>query len=230
MMQATLSQPVRLDALTRVLLLVSVVLTLVGGVLALGSPPDVNQGYVARIFHLHVPLAWISYLSVFVSLGYSIAYLVRSRMVHDRIAAAALEVGLIFQALTLLSGMLWARPTWGVYWVWEPRLTTTAVLFAICIGYFVVRSAIEDPEFRGKAAAAVAILGAINVPISYMSVNWWRSIHQTQSINLTTGKISVSSEILIPMLVNLAAFTLFYLALVRFRAYLAARAAAKEML
>lgn len=228
-MQATLSQPVRLDALTRVLLLVSVVLTLVGGVLALGSPPDVNQGYVARIFHLHVPLAWISYLSVFVSLGYSIAYLVRSRMVHDRIAAAALEVGLIFQALTLLSGMLWARPTWGVYWVWEPRLTTTAVLFAICIGYFVVRSAIEDPEFRGKAAAAVAILGAINVPISYMSVNWWRSIHQTQSINLTTGKISVSSEILIPMLVNLVAFTLFYLALVRFRAYLAARTAAKEL-
>ena len=230
MMQATLSQPVRLDALTRVLLLVSVVLTLVGGVLALGSPPDVNQGYVARIFHLHVPLAWISYLSVFLSLGYSIAYLARSRMVHDRLAAAALEVGLIFQALTLLSGMLWARPTWGVYWVWEPRLTTTAVLFAICIGYFVVRSAIEDPEFRGKAAAAVAILGAINVPISYMSVNWWRSIHQTQSINLTTGKISVSSEILIPMLVNLAAFTLFYLALMRFRAYLADRAAAKELL
>ena len=229
-MQATLSQPVRLDALTRVLLLVSVVLTLVGGILALGSPPDVNQGYVARIFHLHVPLAWISYLSVFLCLGYSIAYLVRSRMVHDRIAAAALEVGLIFQALTLLSGMLWARPTWGVYWVWEPRLTTTAVLFAICIGYFVVRSAIEDPEFRGKAAAAVAILGAINVPISYMSVNWWRSIHQTQSINLTTGKISVSSEILIPMLVNLAAFTLFYLALVRFRAYLADRTAAKELL
>ena len=114
--------------------------------------------------------------------------------------------------------------------MWEPRLTTTAVLFAIIIGYFVVRSAIEDPEFRGKAAAAVAILGAINVPISYMSVNWWRSIHQTQSINLTTGKISVSSEILIPMLVNLAAFTLFYLALVRFRAFLAARAAAKEML
>lgn len=228
-MQATLSQPVRLDTLTRVLLLVSVVLTLLGGVLALQAPPDQSQGYVARIFHLHVPLAWISYLSVFVSLGYSIAYLVRSRMVHDRIAAAALEVGLIFQALTLLSGMLWARPTWGVYWVWEPRLTTTAVLFAICIGYFVVRSAIEDPEFRGKAAAAVAILGAINVPISYMSVNWWRSIHQTQSINLTTGKISVSSEILIPMLVNLAAFTLFYCALVRFRAYLAARLAAKEL-
>lgn len=223
-----LSRPLRLDWLTQGLVGAAVVLSAVGGIMALSAPPDVNQGYVARIFHLHVPVAWVGYLAVFTSLAYSVMYLVRQKLAYDRVAAAALEVGLIFQALTLISGMLWARPTWGVYWVWEPRLTTAAILFAVCVGYFVVRSAIEDPEFRAKAAAAVCILGSINVPISYMSVVWWRSIHQTQSINLTTGEINVDGAILLPMLVNLVAFTVAYFALVRFRAILAARAAAKE--
>ncbi|RIH86735.1 Heme exporter protein C [Meiothermus luteus] len=228
-MQLTRSNPKgRLDSLTWAILGLGVLGAVVGFFMAMSSPPDQNQGFVARIFHMHVPTAWMAYMASFGALFYSVAYLVRRQAHFDRVAAAAVEVGLIFMALALLTGMLWARPTWGVYWDWEPRLTTTAILFAIYVGYMVVRGAIEDPELRAKAAAGVAILGAINVPISYMSVKWWRSLHQTQSIDLTTGKIMVDSAILIPMLVNLAAFTLLYIGMVRLRGIIAAREAAQE--
>ncbi len=228
-MQLARSSPTnRLDYLTLGILGLGIIGVVWGFFAAMSSPPDQSQGYVARIFHLHVPMAWMAYAASFVALGYSVAYLVRRKTHHDRLAAATVEVGLIFMALTLLTGMLWARPTWGVYWDWEPRLTTTAILFAIYIGYMVARGAIEDPELRAKAAAGVAILGAINVPISYMSVKWWRSLHQTQSIDLTTGKINVDAAILIPMLINLAAFTLVFIGLIRLRALIAAREAVRE--
>jgi len=221
-------QTSHLDGLTLGILALGVVGAVVGFFMAMTAPPDQSQGFVARIFHVHVPTAWMAYLASFTALGYSVAYLVRRKSHHDRVAAAAVEVGLIFMALTLLTGMLWARPTWGVYWDWEPRLTTTAILFAIYVGYILVRGAIEDPELRAKAAAGVAILGSINVPISYMSVRWWRSLHQTQSIDLATGRVNVEAAILIPMLVNLAAFTLLFIGLVRLRSIIAARQAAKE--
>jgi heme exporter protein C len=144
------------------------------------------------------------------------------------VASASAEIGLVFMGLALVTGMLWARPTWGVYWTWEPRLTTTAILFAVYVGYFLLRGAIEDPELRRKAAAAVGVLGFINVPISYMSVKWWRSLHQTQSIDLTTGKIHMAPEMLQALLFNLLVFTLLYLGFVRFRGFLAALEARKE--
>ncbi len=228
MQLARSDQTSRLDGLTLGILGLGVVGAVVGFFMAMTAPPDQSQGFVARIFHVHVPTAWMAYVASFAALGYSVAYLVRRKSHHDRVAAASVEVGLIFMALALLTGMLWARPTWGVYWDWEPRLTTTAILFAIYVGYVVVRGAIEDPELRAKAAAGVAILGSINVPISYMSVRWWRSLHQTQSIDLTTGRINVDTAILIPMLVNLAAFTLLFIGLVRLRSIIAARQAARE--
>ncbi|RDI96012.1 cytochrome C assembly protein [Meiothermus sp. QL-1] len=227
-MQLSANLSSRLDSLTLAILALGTLGVVVGFFMAMSSPPDQSQGYVARIFHMHVPTAWMAYLASFAALFYSVAYLVRRRAHFDRVAAATVEVGLIFMALALLSGMLWAKPTWGVYWDWEPRLTTTAILFAIYVGYVVVRGAIEDPELRAKAAAGVAILGSINVPISYMSVKWWRSLHQTQSIDLTTGKIMVDASILVPMLVNLAALTLLFVGLVRFRSIIAAREAARE--
>jgi heme exporter protein C len=222
------SQTRRLDHLTLGILILGSVVSVVALFMAMNAPPDQAQGFVARIFHVHVPTAWIAYIASFTALGYSIAYLIRRKAHHDRMAAAAVEVGLIFMSLAILTGMLWARPTWGVYWDWEPRLTTTAILLAVYVGYMVVRGAIEDPELRAKAAAGIAILGSINVPISYMSVRWWRSLHQTQSIDLSTGRIHVEPAILIPMLVGLAAFTLLYIGLVRFRGIIAARQAARE--
>lgn len=221
-MQLTRSSEKR-DSLTPALLGAGLVTLLVGFYLALAAPPDVNQGWMVRILYMHVPMAWLSYLAIFGTLAYSVAYLVRRDPKYDRVAAVSAEIGLLFSALTILSGALWGRPTWGVYWTWEPRLTTFAILVAVYVGYFVVRSAIEDPDLRANASAAIGILGSINVPISYMSVKWWRGLHQTQSIDLTTGKVNMDGSMVIALMVNLLAFTLLYFAFMRLRGALARR-------
>ncbi|MER3484111.1 MAG: cytochrome C assembly protein [Meiothermus sp.] len=223
-MQLTRSSEKR-DGLTSVLLGSGLVALLVGFYMALSAPPDANQGWLVRILYLHVPMAWLCYLAIFGTLAYSVAYLVRRNPKYDRVAAVSAEIGLMFSALTVLSGALWGRPTWGVYWTWEPRLTTFAILIAVYVGYFIVRSAIEDPELRANASAAIGILGSINVPISYMSVKWWRSLHQTQTIDLTTGRINMEPAMLLALMVNLLAFTLLYFALMRLRGAVAKRAA-----
>ncbi len=221
-MQLTRSSEKR-DGLTTALLGTGLAVLLVGFYLALSAPPDANQGWLVRILYLHVPMAWLCYLAIFGTLGYSVAYLVRRNPHYDRVAAVSAEIGLLFSALTVLTGALWGRPTWGVYWTWEPRLTTFAILIAVYVGYFIVRSAIEDPELRANASAAIGILGSINVPISYMSVKWWRSLHQTQTIDLTTGKVNMEPSMLMALLVNLLAFTLLYFAFMRLRGALARR-------
>jgi heme exporter protein C len=99
----------------------------------------------------------------------------------DLLAASAAEVGAVLTGLTLALGMIWGKPTWGVWWAWDPRLTSTAVLFFIFVGYLVLRAFVEDPDRRAQWSAAVGILGALNVPIVYMSVRWWRTLHQVQS-------------------------------------------------
>ncbi|MGQ9510378.1 MAG: cytochrome c biogenesis protein CcsA [Thermaceae bacterium] len=224
-MERTLNRP---DGWTWGFLALGLLLLPLGLYLALSAPPDADQGYLVRIMYLHVPGAWLGYLAFFVTFLYSLLYAFRPGAKCDRIAAASAEIGLIFTGLSLVTGMLWARPTWGVYWTWEPRLTTTAILFLVYVGYFLLRAAIEDPDLRAKAAAAVGILGFINVPISYMSVKWWRGLHQTQSIDLTTGRVHMAPEMLQALLFNLFIFTLLYLGFLRFRSFLMGLEAEKE--
>jgi heme exporter protein C len=111
----------------------------------------------------------------------SIGYLWKRRERQDLVAASAAEVGLVLNGLTLALGSLWARPTWGVWWTWDPRLTTTAILFVIFAGYFALRSFVDDDDRRARWSAVVGILGFINFIIVYMSVRWWRTLHQVQS-------------------------------------------------
>ncbi len=217
-----------MDGLSATLLGLGYLFLLAGFYIALKAPPDVQQGYLVRILYLHVASAWTGYLAFIVAGAYALLYLLRGRPAFDRLSAASAELGLWLSFLMVIGGMMWARPTWGVYWVWEPRLTSVAVMIAIYIGYFLVRQAIEDPELRAKAAAAVAILGVINVPITYMSVYWWRSIHQTATIDVINRRVHMPPEMLVPLFVNLAAFTLLYLAFLRMKGRLAAFLAAKE--
>jgi heme exporter protein C len=204
-------------------------LTLLAGFyFALSAPPDANQGWLVRIMYIHVPTAWVGYLAFFGCLYYSVAYVIRRKEHYDRMAAVSAELGLIFLGLAIFTGSLWGRPTWGVYWTWDPRLTTTAILFVVYVGYFVLRAAIEDPELRAKAAAGVGILGSINVPISYMSVVWWRSLHQIQSINLMTGRVTIAPPMLLALMVNLAAFSLLFIGIARLRGQIALREALLE--
>ncbi len=211
-----------LDPLSATLLGAGYLLLLIGFYYAMKAPPDVDQGYLVRILYVHVAAAWTGYLAFIVAGIYALLYLIKGHPAYDRLSAASAEIGLWLSLLMVIGGMMWARPTWGVYWVWEPRLTSVAVMIAIYVGYFLVRQAIEDPEMRAKAAAAVAILGVINIPITYMSVYWWRSIHQTATIDVINRKTHMPPEMLIPLLVNLFAFTVLYAAFLRLKGRIAA--------
>jgi heme exporter protein C len=145
------------------------------------SPPDRDMGHLQKIMYVHVPAAWSAFIAFFVVFGASIAYLWTGKPKHDLVAASAAEVGALLTALTLALGSIWGRPTWGVWWTWDPRLTSTAVLLVIFAGYLALRSFTDEFERRARWSAVVGILGFLNVPVVYLSVRWWRTIHQVQS-------------------------------------------------
>ena len=145
------------------------------------SPAEGDMGHLQKIMYVHVPAAWMAFISFFIVLVYSVAYLWRRRENDDLVAASAAEVGAIFTGLTLMLGMIWGRPAWGVWWVWDARLTSTLVLFLIFVGYLALRAFVDDASQRARWSAAVGAIGAINVPIVYMSVKWWRTLHQPPS-------------------------------------------------
>ncbi len=160
----------------------AVVLILVGLYLGLvWAPTERMMGDSYRIMYIHFP-SWVGtaagYLVAFIA---SIAYLRTRNQGYDYVAASAAEIGLLFNATGLVTGALWGRPTWGVYWTWDPRLTTTAIMAITFAGYLVLRAFIEDPEARARVSSLVAIVGFVNVPIVYFSVRWWRTLHQVQS-------------------------------------------------
>lgn len=168
----------------------------------INSPADRDMGHLQKIMYVHVPSAWLAFAAFGVVLVASILYLIRRDLKYDLFAAAGAEAGTLFTALTIAQGSIWGRPTWGVWWTWDPRLTTTAILLLIFIGYIALRSFTDDEERRARWSAAVGILGAINVPIVYMSVKWWRTIHQVQSSTETMDQTYVTG-----LLLSLAAFT-----------------------
>jgi heme exporter protein C len=155
------------------------------------SPPERDMGHLQKILYVHVPVAQNAFLAFLVVAIASLLYIWKGKDDFDLLAAAAAEVGFLFTGLTLILGSLWGRPTWGVWWAWDPRLTTTAVLFVIFAGYFALRGFVDDRDRRAQWSAAVGIIGALNVPIVYMSVRWWRTLHQIQSSPSTVDAIYV---------------------------------------
>jgi heme exporter protein C len=176
------------------------------------SPPDRDMGHLQKIMYVHVPAAWSAFICFFVVFVASLHYLWRRRERSDLLAASAAEVGTMFTALTLVLGSIWGRPTWGVWWTWDARLTSTAVLLVIFVGYLALRAFAEDPERRARWSAAVGVLGALNVPIVYMSVKWWRTLHQTQSSPST-----VDPAYTLGLRANAIAFVILLIYLIRRR-------------
>jgi heme exporter protein C len=193
-----------------VALAVSAVLSLVV------APPDAVQGEVQRIMYVHVPAAWLAYLSFFVVFVASIAYLRTKKTRWDRVAAASAEIGVLFTALAIALGMLWGKPVWGTWWTWDPRLTTTAVLLLIYIGYLAVRRITDNPSRRATWAAVVGIVGFIDVPIVHLSVVWWRSLHQGPTV-FRLGAPEIQGTMLLALLGGVAAFTITYAYLMTLR-------------
>ena len=194
----------------RVLGIVAAVALLAGLVIGLGvAPREVNQGNVQRIMYLHVPSVLTAYLAFAVVLVASVAYLATRSLAWDRWAAGAAEIGTIFTGLTLASGSIWGKPTWGTWWTWDARLTSTAILFVTYVGYLLLRNVSEDRERRARLAAVVGILGTLEIPIVHFSVTWWRTLHQPATM-LTPTPSAASTIIKLAVGANLIAFILLF--------------------
>lgn len=165
-------------SLTNALIVLGAVLMVINVYLVfMVAPTDSVLGNVQRVFYFHVPMAILSFLAFFVVLVASILYLAKRNQKWDRLAHAAAEVGVVFVTLALLTGVIWARPVWGVWWTWEPRLTTTLILWLIYVAYLMIRAYAPNRTQGANYAAVVGIVGFVDVPIVYLSVRWWRSIH-----------------------------------------------------
>lgn len=173
------------------------------------APPDALQGDIQRLMYLHVPAAWLAYLAFAVVTVCSIQFLRTKDFWWDMVGQASAEIGVLFTALTILMGAIWGKPIWGVWWTWDPRLTTTAVLLLIYLGYLAVHRLGEDPAKRGKWAAVVGLIGFVDVPLVHFSVLWWRSLHQPPSV-LRDGRPTMAGSMLSTLLFAVAAFTLVY--------------------
>ena len=208
----------------RVLGAVTVVALAAGLVAGLGlAPPEVTQGNVQRIMYLHVPSVWVAYVAFAVVFVASIAYLAKRADAADRLAHASAEVGVVFTGVTIATGSIWGKPTWGTWWTWDARLTSVSILFVMYLGYLLLRGMIDDRERGARYAAVLGIVAAFNIPLVHFSVIWWRTLHQPPSL-MTPGP-AMPRVIITALLVNFVAFSLLSVYFVAKRIHLLRREA-----
>lgn len=198
------------------------------------APVDEFQGVFQKIMYVHVPSAWLAYLSFGVVLVAGIGYLVTKKYSWDRVAASSAEMGVFFTGTALITGMLWGRPVWGTFWDWgDARLVLTALTFIIYLGYLALRRSVADPETRARRAAVLGIIAFVQIPLVHFSVTWWRTLHQTATVLRPetfqgAGNASIDPLMFRALMVNLGAFTLIYLAFLVTRVWIAQMADAVE--
>ncbi len=173
------------------------------------TPPDYQQGETVKIMFVHVPSAWLGMMIYGIIAISSIGSLIWRHPLADVSAKAAVPIGAAFTFLALVAGSLWGKPMWGTYWVWDARLTSYLVLFFLYLGLMALWQAIEEPSRAGRAAAILAIVGSINLPIIKFSVDWWNTLHQPASVLKASGS-SIHPSILTPLLIMAAAFTCLF--------------------
>ena len=186
------------------------------------TPPDQTQGDLVRLVYLHPALAWVAlYVAFGLAALSSVLYLwKRTRsMKFDRLAAASVEVGVVFTVLTLITGSIWGRPTWGVWWTWDARLTSTALLAVLFVGYLALRRVPADPDVRAKRCAVAALFAAVDVPIVHFSVVWWQTLHQGATVLNANLSPTIHGLMAWTLLLSFIAFTTLFawMVLLRYR-------------
>jgi len=194
-------------------------LSVVAFLVALGmvffyAPREATMGEVQRIFYFHVASAWVGFFGFFVTFVGGIGYLATNNRRWDILAFSSVEVGLVYITMTLVTGMLWAKPAWGTYWTWEPRLTISAVQWLMYVAYVMLRGSVFSPEREARFAAVYGIAAFVTVPLSWFAIRWWRTIHPV----IVSGEgMALTSKMIHTLLVSIAAFTLVYVTLLRQR-------------
>lgn len=193
----------------------------------LWAPEDEAQGAAQRIFYIHVPSAWIAFLAFGVVFVASIAVLVTSKRKWDDLAAASAEVGVIFTTAVMVSGPIWGKSSWGIWWTWDPKLTAVFILFCMYLSYLALRSYVTEPLRRARFSAVLGIVAFLDIPIIVMAVQWWRGTHPE---SVMTGD-GMEPEMMVTLMVGNVAFTLLYVLLLKTRRYVNAlrRARMEEM-
>jgi heme exporter protein C len=175
------------------------------------APTDAQQGEAYRIIFIHVPAAWMSMFLYVVMASWAAIGLAFNTRLSSMMASAIAPTGALFTFVALWTGALWGRPTWGAYWVWDARLTSELILLFLYLGFMALQAAIDDPRRADRAGAVLAIVGVVNVPIIYYSVQWWNTLHQGASVSLTRAP-SMASTMLTGMLLMALAFWLYSIA------------------
>jgi heme exporter protein C len=186
------------------------------------TPPDKTQGNLVRLVYIHPGVAWVALYAAFgLATVSSVFYLwPRTRsMFWDRLAAASVEVGVVFNVCTLISGSIWGKPTWGVWWAWDARLTLTAVLLVLYLGYLALRRLPAEPEVRARRSAFVALFAAIDIPLVHFSVDWWNTLHQGATVLNANLSPKIHGSMAWTLLLGFLALTLVFvwMLLVRYR-------------
>ncbi len=185
----------------------------IAGLITFGSAmsvaPDVVQGQLSRIMFVHVPSAWLAYLSFGVTMLASAMYLWKRDLVWDRVALSSAEIGVVFTGLAIGLGMIWGKPTWGVWWTWDARLTLTAIMFFVYLGYLALRRTTDDLDARAQRAAVLGVLAVIQIPLVHFSVIWWRSLHQAPTLLRPDGP-TMDTSMIVTLLIAVASFTVMY--------------------
>ena len=180
------------------------------------SPADYQQSETVRLMYIHVPAAWMGMFSYAAMAGASGVSLIWRHPLADLAAKAIAPIGAMFTALALITGSLWGKPMWGTWWVWDARLTSVLVMFFMYLGYMALWRAIDDPAKAAKAAAILALVGVINLPVIKFSVEWWNTLHQPASV-VKMGGPSIDPSMLWPLLVMAAAYKAYFITVMLWR-------------
>lgn len=197
------------------LIVLSVVVFLVAlGMVFFYALREATMGEVQRIFYFHVASAWVGFFGFFVTFVGGVGYLATNNRRWDILAFSSAEVGLVYISMTLVTGMLWAKPAWGTYWTWEPRLTISAVQWLLYVAYVMLRGSVLSPEREARFAAVYGIAAFVTVPLSWFAIRWWRTIHPQV---ISSEGMALAPRMIHTLFVSIAAFTLVYFALLRQR-------------